>query len=90
MENDGLSVDDVFNQRTFRQDERDMVLKAMRIVQPNYEPSFDTDEVPCFSSLVHDFYTKVSEARFGIFSHVIFLLKPSQYNTILCCQHFAT
>lgn len=82
MENDGLSVDDVFNQRAFRQDERDMVLKAVRIVQPDYEPSFDTAAGPCFSSLVQDFYAKVSEARFGTFSHVIDLLKHSQYNTI--------
>uniref|UniRef100_A0A3Q3VJ74 DNA-directed RNA polymerase n=1 Tax=Mola mola TaxID=94237 RepID=A0A3Q3VJ74_MOLML len=58
MENDGLSVDDVFNQRAFRQDERDMVLKAVRIIQPDYEPSFDTAAGPCFSSLVQDFYAK--------------------------------
>ncbi|XP_070764793.1 DNA-directed RNA polymerase, mitochondrial [Enoplosus armatus] len=56
MEEDGLSVDDVFSQCVFRQDERDMVLKAVHIVQPDYQPRPDTTASQCSSSLVQDFY----------------------------------
>lgn len=59
MEEDGLSVDDVFSQCVFRQDERDMVLKALRIVQPDYQPNLNVNASPCSSSLVQDFYTQV-------------------------------
>ncbi|KAG8003580.1 DNA-directed RNA polymerase [Nibea albiflora] len=43
MEEDGLSVDDVFSQCVFRQDERDMVLKAVHIVQPDYQPDLNAN-----------------------------------------------
>uniref|UniRef100_A0A8C9Z114 DNA-directed RNA polymerase n=1 Tax=Sander lucioperca TaxID=283035 RepID=A0A8C9Z114_SANLU len=59
MEEDGLSVDDLFSQCVFRQDERDMVLKAVHIVQPDYQPILNTNTNQCSSSLVKDFYTQV-------------------------------
>ncbi|KAF3834971.1 hypothetical protein F7725_027529, partial [Dissostichus mawsoni] len=58
MEEEGLSLDDVFRKGVFRQDERDMVLKAVQIVQPDYQPSLKTDTEQCSSSLVHDYYTQ--------------------------------
>lgn len=59
MEEDGLSVDDLFNQCVFRQDERDMLLKAIRIVKPEYQPSLNMHTSQFSSLLVQDFYTEV-------------------------------
>lgn len=58
MEEDGLSVDDLFSQCVFRQDERDMLLKAIRIIKPDYQPSLNMHASQCSSSLVQDFYTQ--------------------------------
>ncbi|XP_056132232.1 DNA-directed RNA polymerase, mitochondrial [Lampris incognitus] len=58
MEEDGLSIDSLFSQCVFRQDERDMVLKAIRTVQPDYLPSSSTASTVCVSPLVQDFYTQ--------------------------------
>ncbi|CAJ0952034.1 unnamed protein product [Ranitomeya imitator] len=57
MEEHGLSVDGLFQGLPYIEDERDMVLKAIRQVMPNFVPS---PKVPivCTSSLVKDFYTK--------------------------------
>ncbi|XP_076009563.1 DNA-directed RNA polymerase, mitochondrial [Genypterus blacodes] len=57
MEKDGLSADDLFSQFVFRQDERDMVLKALQIVKPDYQPGPNVPTTPP-SSLVQDFYNK--------------------------------
>ncbi|XP_062251942.1 DNA-directed RNA polymerase, mitochondrial [Platichthys flesus] len=58
MQQDGLSVDDVFSQCMFRQDEKDMVLKAIRIVQPDYQPCLKLTTNEGYTSLVQDFYTQ--------------------------------
>lgn len=64
MEEDGLSVDDVFSQCVFQQDERDMLLKAIRIVKPDYHPSVSNMHTnQCYSSLIQDFYTQVLQSR---------------------------
>lgn len=55
-------MDDLFKQCVFRQDERDMVIKAVRIVQPDYQPKLNMTTSQCTSSLVQDFYTKVLQA----------------------------
>ncbi|CAB1324425.1 unnamed protein product, partial [Coregonus sp. 'balchen'] len=39
MEEDGLPVDELFSHCVFRQDERDMVLRAIHTVQPDFQPS---------------------------------------------------
>lgn len=67
MENDGLSVDDLFNQCVFRKDERDMVLKAVHIVQPDYQPRRNATASQCSSPLVQDFYKQVSLASFDLY-----------------------
>lgn len=64
MEEDGLSVDDVFSRCVFRQDERDMVLKAVHVVQPDYRPRLDAGATPSSSSLVHEFYTQRSDHQY--------------------------
>lgn len=62
MTKDGLSVDDVFSQCVFRQDERDMVLRAVHIVQPDYHPSVNANTSQCSPALVQDYYIQVSQA----------------------------
>ncbi|KAM7012929.1 DNA-directed RNA polymerase, mitochondrial [Tautogolabrus adspersus] len=64
MEEDGLSVDDVFSQCVFRQDERDMVLKAVHIVQPDYQPRLNTAISDCFSPLVQDYYIQREDHQY--------------------------
>ncbi|TNN64107.1 DNA-directed RNA polymerase, mitochondrial [Liparis tanakae] len=64
MEKDGLSVDDVFSRCVFRQDERDMVLKAVHVVTPEYRPRLDAGATASSSSLVHDFYTQRSDHQY--------------------------
>ncbi|KAM9358308.1 DNA-directed RNA polymerase, mitochondrial [Symphorus nematophorus] len=64
MEEDGLSLDSVFSQCVFRQDERDMVLKAARIVQPDYQPDLNATTNQCSSTLVQDFYTQRAEHQY--------------------------
>lgn len=59
MEEDGLSVDNLFSQFVFRQDERDMVLKAIRTVKPDYQPSPNLTTSQCTSPLVQDYYAQV-------------------------------
>lgn len=71
MKKDGFSVDQVFNQNAFRADEREMVLKAVHVVQPNYQPSQKQPPSVCSSPLVHDFYTQVSALRRDLRSNVV-------------------
>ncbi len=48
MEVDGLSVDDVFRQCVFKNYVREMVLRAVCLVQPEYQPSVKiSPSVPC-------------------------------------------
>lgn len=63
MEKDGLSIDDVFNQCVFWQDERDMVLRAVHIVQPDYRPSLNANTNQSSPALVQGYYLQVSQAN---------------------------
>ncbi|CAN9500557.1 unnamed protein product [Ophioblennius macclurei] len=58
MEEDGLSVDDLFSRCVFRQDERDMLLKAVRVVEPGYQPNVTLDMSQGSPALVQDYYTQ--------------------------------
>lgn len=60
MDEDGFSVDDLFSRCVFRQDERDMVLKAIHAIQPDYQPYVQTDANQHFLPLVEDYYTQVT------------------------------
>ncbi|XP_041647911.1 DNA-directed RNA polymerase, mitochondrial isoform X2 [Cheilinus undulatus] len=64
MKEDGLSVDDMFNQCVFRQDERDVALKAIRIVQPDYEPKLNSNTRECYPPLVQDYYTQRADHQY--------------------------
>lgn len=79
MEKDGLSVDDIFRQCAFRQDERDMVLKAVRIVQPDYCPilATSTDHLNGLPALVQDYYMQVSQSvEYGLFTVMLLFRIP--------------
>ncbi|KAG7258710.1 hypothetical protein CRUP_013148, partial [Coryphaenoides rupestris] len=58
MEEEGLSVDQLFRQFVFRQDERDMVVAAVRAAWPDYQPAAhgDDNSAERHSALVQDFY----------------------------------
>ncbi|CAK6955249.1 DNA-directed RNA polymerase%2C mitochondrial [Scomber scombrus] len=58
IEEDGLSLDNLFSQCVFREDERDMVLKAIHTIQPDYQPSVNLITEECSSSLVQDYYAQ--------------------------------
>ncbi|XP_029286255.1 DNA-directed RNA polymerase, mitochondrial [Cottoperca gobio] len=64
MEEDGFSIDDVFSECVFQQDERDLVLKAMQIVQPDYQPILNTSTNQSLPSLVQDYYTQRSDHHY--------------------------
>uniref|UniRef100_A0A4W5NBN5 DNA-directed RNA polymerase n=1 Tax=Hucho hucho TaxID=62062 RepID=A0A4W5NBN5_9TELE len=59
MKEDGLCVEELFRLCVFRQDERDMVLRAIQTVEPDFQPSINTVLHTCSSPLVKDFYTEV-------------------------------
>ncbi|XP_061743914.1 DNA-directed RNA polymerase, mitochondrial isoform X2 [Nerophis ophidion] len=59
MKEDGFSLDDIFSQCVFQLDERDMVLKAVHTIHPDYQPTTPVlPAIQSYSSLVEDFYKK--------------------------------
>ncbi|XP_035379242.1 DNA-directed RNA polymerase, mitochondrial isoform X1 [Electrophorus electricus] len=64
MKQDGLSVDDVFRQYVFRQDERAAVLRAVHVVQPNYKPRLAPEGPPCSLPLLKSFYSEREGSRY--------------------------
>ncbi|XP_071377598.1 DNA-directed RNA polymerase, mitochondrial isoform X2 [Centroberyx affinis] len=64
MEEDGLSVDDLFSHSKFWQDERDMVLAAIHAVQPDYQPKSNSTTTHCSSPLVQDFYIQRTDHHY--------------------------
>uniref|UniRef100_H3CZ71 DNA-directed RNA polymerase n=1 Tax=Tetraodon nigroviridis TaxID=99883 RepID=H3CZ71_TETNG len=64
MEKDGLYVDDVFSQCVFRQDERDMVLRAVHIVRPDYHPSLNANTNQSSPALVQDYYSQKEDHHY--------------------------
>ncbi|TSK53675.1 DNA-directed RNA polymerase, mitochondrial [Bagarius yarrelli] len=64
MAEGGLHLDDMFRKCVFKQDERDMVLKAIRIVQPDYEPHTPSERPYCSLPLVQTFYTERKDTNY--------------------------
>ncbi|KAL1023028.1 hypothetical protein UPYG_G00035560 [Umbra pygmaea] len=64
IKEDGLSLDEMFHHCVFRQDERDMVLKAIQMVTPEYQPSIKHVRHMCSSPLVKEFYNERTDAEF--------------------------
>ncbi|XP_038240169.1 DNA-directed RNA polymerase, mitochondrial isoform X2 [Dermochelys coriacea] len=58
LEEDGFHLDELFKGMVYEEDEREMVLKAVRIIKPNFQPlSLPHSEI-CTSPLLWDFYSK--------------------------------
>ncbi|XP_067272004.1 DNA-directed RNA polymerase, mitochondrial [Pseudorasbora parva] len=64
MEKDGMSVDDVFSQCVFKKDEREMVLRAVQLVQPEYQPLVSKDQPVCSLPLVEQYYAEREGATY--------------------------
>uniref|UniRef100_A0A8C0HM39 DNA-directed RNA polymerase n=1 Tax=Buteo japonicus TaxID=224669 RepID=A0A8C0HM39_9AVES len=60
LKNDGFHVDELFQKCLFEEDEKEKVLRAIRIVQPNYQLPPPPSPQTCKSYLLQDFYSKVS------------------------------
>ncbi|XP_075380500.1 DNA-directed RNA polymerase, mitochondrial isoform X1 [Mycteria americana] len=58
LKNDGFHVDELFQKCLFEEDEKEKVLRAIRIVQPNYQLPPPPNPQTCKSSLLQDFYSK--------------------------------
>uniref|UniRef100_A0A8C3HAX3 DNA-directed RNA polymerase n=1 Tax=Chrysemys picta bellii TaxID=8478 RepID=A0A8C3HAX3_CHRPI len=57
LEEDGFSLDELFED-VYEEDEREMVLKAVRIIKPNFHPLPQPCSEICTSPLLRDFYSK--------------------------------
>ncbi|XP_075592411.1 DNA-directed RNA polymerase, mitochondrial isoform X2 [Balearica regulorum gibbericeps] len=64
LKNDGFHVDELFQKCLFEEDEKEQVLRAIRIVQPNYQLPPPPKPETCKSSLLQDFYCKELQERF--------------------------
>ncbi|KAG8594622.1 hypothetical protein GDO81_001271 [Engystomops pustulosus] len=62
LEEDGMSVEELFHGLPYIEDERDMVLKAIQRVIPDFKPP-PRVEIICTSPMVKNFYSKVSKAK---------------------------
>ncbi|RLV88169.1 hypothetical protein DV515_00015566, partial [Chloebia gouldiae] len=58
LNSSGFHVDDLFQKCLFEEDEKEMVLWAIRTVQPNYQLPPPPSPKICKSSLLQDFYSR--------------------------------
>ncbi|NXP56509.1 RPOM protein, partial [Heliornis fulica] len=58
LKNDGFHVDELFQKCLFEEDEKEKILRAIRIVQPNYQLPPPPSPQTCKSSLLQDFYSR--------------------------------
>uniref|UniRef100_A0A8B9BJE6 DNA-directed RNA polymerase n=1 Tax=Anser brachyrhynchus TaxID=132585 RepID=A0A8B9BJE6_9AVES len=60
LKHDGFHVDELFQKCLFEGDEKETVLRAIRIVQPDYQLPPAPKPQSCKSALLSNFYSKVS------------------------------
>ncbi|NXV61108.1 RPOM protein, partial [Molothrus ater] len=58
LNSSGFHVDELFQKCLFEEDEKEMVLRAVRTVQPNYQLPPPPSPKICKSSLLQDFYSR--------------------------------
>ncbi|NXF52406.1 RPOM protein, partial [Oceanites oceanicus] len=58
LKKSGFHVDELFQKCLFEEDEKEKVLRAIRVVQPNYQLPPPPNPQTCKSSLLQDFYSK--------------------------------
>uniref|UniRef100_A0A8C6ISC3 DNA-directed RNA polymerase n=1 Tax=Melopsittacus undulatus TaxID=13146 RepID=A0A8C6ISC3_MELUD len=59
LQHDGFHVDELFQKCLFEEDEKEKVLKAVRMVHPNYQLPPAPSPQTCSSSLLQDFYSRM-------------------------------
>uniref|UniRef100_A0A6Q2XK41 DNA-directed RNA polymerase n=1 Tax=Esox lucius TaxID=8010 RepID=A0A6Q2XK41_ESOLU len=79
---DGLSVDELFRHCVFRQDERDMVLKAIHTLKPDFQPSIKPILHTCSSPLRTD--SKYPKLAFSLDE------LQKRFNNQLCLEQAST
>ncbi|NXK29517.1 RPOM protein, partial [Arenaria interpres] len=58
MKSDGFHVDELFQKCLFEEDEKEEVLRAIRVLHPNYQLPPPPKPQTCKSSLLQDFYSE--------------------------------
>uniref|UniRef100_A0A6Q2YNN7 DNA-directed RNA polymerase n=1 Tax=Esox lucius TaxID=8010 RepID=A0A6Q2YNN7_ESOLU len=86
---DGLSVDELFRHCVFRQDERDMVLKAIHTLKPDFQPSIKPILHTCSSPLVKDIYTERTDSKYPKLAFSLDELQK-RFNNQLCLEQAST
>uniref|UniRef100_UPI00398F7099 DNA-directed RNA polymerase, mitochondrial isoform X2 n=1 Tax=Pristiophorus japonicus TaxID=55135 RepID=UPI00398F7099 len=64
LEEDGFTMQDLFKTCVFRKDEREMVLKAIYAVEPNFQLLSEPEMEVCQCPLVKHFYSKVEPVKY--------------------------
>ncbi|NXT85379.1 RPOM protein, partial [Zapornia atra] len=64
LQSSGFHVDELFQKCLFEEDEQENILRAIRIVQPNYQLPPPPSPQPCKSSLLQDFYSREEVVSF--------------------------
>ncbi|KAM9174522.1 DNA-directed RNA polymerase, mitochondrial isoform 3-T3 [Mergus octosetaceus] len=64
LKQDGFHVDELFQKCLFEGDEKETVLRAIRIVQPDYQLPPAPKPQTCKSALLNDFYSKEKVASY--------------------------
>lgn len=58
LQEGGFHLDELFQGVLYKEDEREMVLKALRITRPSFQPPAPPPAESCTSPLLRDFYSK--------------------------------
>ena len=56
MDEKGISFNDILTKRTFKRDELEKVLQSVRLLEPNFEPFFDSPNVNYNCRLLGNIY----------------------------------
>uniref|UniRef100_A0A8C8RP83 DNA-directed RNA polymerase n=1 Tax=Pelusios castaneus TaxID=367368 RepID=A0A8C8RP83_9SAUR len=58
LEEDGYHLNALFKDSIYEEDEREMVLKALRKIKPDFQPPSQSHSETCTTPLLRDFYSK--------------------------------
>ncbi|XP_032902410.1 DNA-directed RNA polymerase, mitochondrial [Amblyraja radiata] len=64
LEENGFQTQNIFKTCIFHKDEREMVTKAIRVVNPNFQPLSEPEAAICQSPLVSRFYAEVGPVEY--------------------------
>ncbi|XP_051893602.1 DNA-directed RNA polymerase, mitochondrial [Pristis pectinata] len=64
LEENGFRIQDMFKTSVFHKDEREMVMKAIHVVNPNFQLFSEPEAQVCQSPLVSHFYSEVGPIKY--------------------------